>query len=83
MTSTERKTVLMRVLFSEGNLAKPALEHLSRDRALSMNILRGRITQEDASFDLEVSVPPKKIENFLRRTPRCGASVGSFSMGVT
>lgn len=82
MTSSEQTTVLLRVQFPDRNLAGPALEDLGRDRSLSVSILRGRITRDDASFELKVTGPMRKIRAFAARSDTWGASVGTCSVDV-
>ena len=82
MRSSHRDTVLMRVQFSDGSLAKPALQELGRDAELSVNIVRGRVTHKDASFELEVTGPASKIKEFIRLNDKWGTSVGASSTGV-
>ena len=82
MRPTHRDTVLMRVQFSDRRLANPALEELGRDPELSVNILRGRITPQDASFELEVTGAASKIKEFIRLSDTWGLAVGASSMGV-
>jgi hypothetical protein len=72
----------MRVQFAEGGLAKPAFLELGRDPDLSVSIFRGRITQKDASFELEVTGPASKIKEFIRLSDTWGISVGASSVGV-
>ena len=74
MGPTNRNAVLMRVKFSDGSLAKPALEELGRDPELSVNIFRGRITREEAAFELEISGPAPKIKEFFRLSDAWGAA---------
>ena len=83
MRPNHRDTVLMRVQFPDEHLAKPALLELSRDPELSVNIVRGRITTQDASCELELRGPASKIKEFIRLSDTWGPSVGAFSMGVS
>ena len=82
MKSIQETTVHMRVKFSDRNLAHPVLEVFGRDRALTVNILRGRITQRDASFELEVTGNPRSVEGFVRLGATWGASVGALVVDV-
>ena len=66
MGPNNRNPVLMRARFSDGSLAKRTLEEIGRDPELSVNIFRGRMTQEDASFELEVAGPAPKIKEVFR-----------------
>jgi hypothetical protein len=72
----------MQVQFFDKNLAKSTLEELCRSRAVSVNILRGRISQEGASFELEVTGPAQKVKEFIRLSDTWGACVGTSSAGV-
>lgn len=76
MNSSQEMTVHMNVKFPDRSLARPLLENLGRDRALSVNILRGRITREEASFDLEVTGSKRRVDDLIRLSATWGASVG-------
>lgn len=76
------KTVQIHVKFSDRSLAGLALEELRRDGAVLVNILRGRVTKEEASFDLEVSGTARRVEHFLRRSGSWGSSLGAAPAGV-
>lgn len=82
MKLERQKTALMRVRFSAGPSARAALEDWRHDWSLSLSILRGRITQDDASFEIAVTGPTRGIQDFMRRGDTWGASIGSSSMGV-
>jgi hypothetical protein len=82
MKSSQQKKVHIRVKFSDRGLAKAAFEDLGRSRALSVNILRGRITQKEAHFELAVTGPAQRINEFIRVSNHWEASVGISSMGV-
>lgn len=76
MNSNRHKTVLVRVQFSDRSEVQPTLAGFGRDPALSVNILRGRVTREDASFELEVTGRERCVEKFLRRSDTLGVRVG-------
>lgn len=78
MRSIQDTTVHMRVKFSDRNLARPVLEGLGRERALTVNVLRGRITEKDATFELEVTGNPRSVESFVRSGATWGAPVGTL-----
>ncbi len=82
MTTTRCKSVHMRVQFPERACAKPAFDDWGRDHTLSVQILRGRITQTEATFDIQVTGPSPRIKDFLRRGHAWGASLGPSSTGV-
>ena len=82
MEPTREMTVQVNVRFSDRSLARPVLEDLGRNRALVVNIVRGRITQEEASFDLEVTGSRPRIDDLLRRNARWGASIRMVPAGV-
>ena len=82
MKSTQGTTVHMRIKFSDRNLAHPVLDSLGRHRVLMVNILRGRITQTDASFELAVTGTPRNVENLVRLSTTWGASVGALVVDV-
>ena len=82
MKSSEQKTVLMQVQFPDRSISKPAFEELGRRRAVSVNILRGRISQEGAFFELKVTGPARRVKEFIRLSDTWGASVGTSSAGV-
>lgn len=82
MKSIQETTVQLSVKFSDRNLARPALEGLGRDHALTVNILRGRITQKDASFELEVTGTPRNVENLVRLSATLGAAAGAWVVNV-
>ncbi len=76
MKSGQRKTVLVRVQFPDRSLAKLALLEFGRDPALLVNVLRGRITQKDASFELEVTGRERCIEKFLQQSDTLSVLAG-------
>ena len=76
MHSSQPKTVLVRVQFSDRSEVQPTLAGFDRDPALAVNILRGRITRKDASFDLELTGRERNIEKFLRRSGRLSVIAG-------
>ena len=80
MKSTPHTTVLMRLQFLDRSLAEPALAHLGQ--TLSVDVLRGRITPEEASFELRVTGPERRIQEFIRQGDSWGASVGTSSASV-
>lgn len=82
MNPARQKTAPMQVRFSTRTSAQAALEDWGRGKALSVNILRGRITQEDASFDIAVTGPARRIQDFIRRSDTRGASVGTSFLVV-
>ncbi len=81
MRSNPERTVHMNVTFSDRRLARPFLDGLGRGRALSMNILRGRITAAEASLELEVTGSARRIDHLVRQTATWGASVGPLTVG--
>jgi hypothetical protein len=82
MNLSHRKTVRIRVLFSNGTSARPDLEDLAKDFVVSLNILRGRMTAEDASFEIEVSGPAQEIKEFIRMIEPWRAPVGTSPVEV-
>jgi hypothetical protein len=56
----------MRMQFTDGVLARLALELLSRDPELSVKIFRGRTTPEATSFELEIAGLASRIKEFIR-----------------
>jgi hypothetical protein len=82
MKPAREKKVQLSVNFADRNLARPLLEDLGRDRALSVNILRGRITHEEASFQIEVTGSTHRVDDLLRVSSKWGALVRTLSSGV-
>jgi hypothetical protein len=66
MKSNRKKTARFSLKFSDRKLARPVLEGLRQDRELSVNILRGRVTREDACFQLEVAGSERRIGELLK-----------------
>lgn len=74
--STEKPTVLhLEVQFPDRSLAKPVLREISENADLAVNILRGRVSEEGAWFDVEVSGDDRRIEELLRLSRKWGADV--------
>lgn len=82
MKSSLRFTVQVRLKFSSRNLTPRVLEKMGRDRAVPVNIIRGQITQEDASIKLEVTGNPRSIETLVRLSTTWGASLDPLPVGV-
>src|SRR5579864_3694639 len=82
MKPAQQETVILRLQFSDPRLAQPALEKLGRDRDLSVNIQRGRLTLVDASYELRITGSMKKIKNVIQGSGTWGASIGAFSVGL-
>lgn len=82
MPSSRRRKIRLRLRFSDRLEAGPALRELDHDPLLSVSILRGRITREDAWYDLAVTGTARGIRNLLRRGDAWGAAPGSFSAGT-
>ncbi len=66
MRPSHRDNILMRMRFSDGVLARLALEELGRNKHLSVSLFRGRVTPEDSSFELEVVGLASRIKEFIR-----------------
>lgn len=58
----------MRMQFTDGALARLALEVLGRDPELSVKIFRGRTNPEATSFELEIAGLASRIKEFIRRS---------------
>jgi hypothetical protein len=83
MRTNHQKTVRMRGQFSGSRRAtNPALENLGRIQNLTVNILRGRFSQEKSDLELEVTGPLHRIKDFIRRSRTWAASVGNLSFSI-
>lgn len=82
MKPKDRKTVRMQVKFTDQNLARSFLEECRRDRTLSVNILRGRITENEASFRLEITGDARRIDDLVLEGAQWSAPAGALSAGV-
>lgn len=76
------KTVYFKVKFTDRNSVWPLLEDLGRDLGVALNVLRGRITEDEASLELEITGNPRRVDEFIRRSAEWGASVGATPAGV-
>jgi len=77
MKPDRSKTVHVNVTFPDRSLARPVLEEIGRDRGLTVNILRGRITEEIATFELEVTGAARRVDDLIRLSATWGTTVGS------
>jgi len=82
MRPSHRDTILVRMHFCDGNVARSALAELGRDRELSVTVFQGRNGPKAASIELEVSGPAVKIKEFVRRSDTEGSSFGTSSIGI-
>jgi hypothetical protein len=62
----------MQVRFREKARVVQRLENLCRQLALSVNLLKGRVTPEEASFEFQVAGAASNIRRFVRKTQTCG-----------
>lgn len=82
MKMSRKESARMRVRFSDQSLARSLLEAWRLDRTLSINILRGRITELDASFELELTGDAQRIEEFVRQSAQWNALKGAVPAEV-
>lgn len=80
MKSSDQKTMRLRVTFPNRSLARPVLEDLGRDRGLTVNIVRGRITKAEASFELEVTGPARRVDDLIRLGSKWGAAASPLPL---
>lgn len=57
----------MEMSFAPKELYPPVLESIRRNRGLSLDRLRARVTDTEAWFELELSGDSAAIDDFLRR----------------
>ena len=67
--------IRLEVRLSDRKHAKPDLELFQRFCDVSVRILRGRVTQRDARYVLEIFGNRKKINKILQRDRACGAAI--------
>lgn len=75
MKPNGERTVLYNLRFTGRNSLRPVFEDLGRDYGFVLNILRGRVTQDEASLELEISGSPRRVDKFIRLSAEWGASV--------
>lgn len=75
MEQDRRDSLRIEVSFPDRALAKPILREISENRDLSVNILRGRMTENDAWFEVEIRGKPAKLQELLRLTEIWGVAV--------
>lgn len=82
MKTSRKESARMRVRFLDQSLARLVLEAWRLDRTLSVNILRGRITEHDASFELELTGDAQRIEEFVRQNAQWNTLMGAVPAEV-
>lgn len=82
MKPKDGKTVRFQVRFRDLDLARAFLEECSRDPAIAVNILRGRITESEAWFRLEATGDARRVDDLLLEAARSTDSAGLASAGV-
>ena len=78
MGNERRKVVHLEVYFADRSLSKPAILELSRDSSISVNILRGRLTETSAWFELELSGSPSRVDAVVRQGRNWGVLTWSI-----
>jgi len=79
MTPIREKTVQVRLNFPDRHLVRPVLEGFRSAPAVGVKILRGRMTQKKAYFELEIFGAARRIDEFLKWSARRGASIRARS----
>jgi hypothetical protein len=67
MEKQDRKNIVVEFLVRPIAPAKPSMDGLISDEALSVNVLRARITARDAWLKLDVSGTTAAVDRFVRR----------------
>jgi hypothetical protein len=75
MENGAQKSIHVALNFPDRALAKPAIERLSRGSTLSVNILRGRITEHEAWFELELAGRVDEVDELIRVSAKWGARI--------
>ena len=76
METNHRKTVRVGRTFPSRKRTKGRLEELSLGSSITLRILRGRITTEEQTFDLEVSGKTRLVDKAIRILERWAESSG-------
>jgi hypothetical protein len=78
----KKKTVQLRMKFPDQSSARSFLEDCRCDPSLSVNILRGRMTENEASFLLEVTGDMRRIDDLILESALWSAPAGRLAAGV-
>jgi hypothetical protein len=79
MKPIREKTVQVSLNFPDWNLARFVIEKLGGARALNVTLLRARLTQREALFQLEIIGAARRIDEVLKWSARRGASIRARS----
>ena len=63
--AAKNKVVRYKMFFPQNTLGEPFMYKLSHDIGVVPNILRGRISENEAWLEVEIEGPEKKVEKAL------------------